>query len=90
MDDSVHLLGGFDIVENRAVPEGQAYAVDKRWLSLIPFGSHAGRHEWIVYLHPKTLRRLKENLWAKQRTVASITYAELMIELGLMREEDAS
>jgi hypothetical protein len=70
------------------VPKGEVLLVDKSMLAL-ELHPISGRR-WIAYLHPATMRQLKARLWAKLRVDAVITYAELMAELGLMRDEGAS
>jgi hypothetical protein len=71
-----HNVFAVDLIAHPLVPEGEVWSV----------GSNANA----VYLHPVTLQRLKDRLWAQQRTDAVITYAELMVLLSLMREEGPS
>jgi hypothetical protein len=75
-----------ELVAHPLVPEGEVWRIDPTYLSLEPHPRPT--KDLCVYLHPLTLKRLKDRLWAQERVLASISYAELMIELQVMREED--
>jgi hypothetical protein len=60
------------LVVHPLVPEGVAW--------VLPL-------QQVAYLHPNTLERIKSLLWARQRTLETITQAELSAALAHMRGE---
>lgn len=83
-------LGGLQLLVSHLVPEGEAWLVDAKVLALERLPARAFRSgAQLVYLNPRTLAGLKDLLWAQQRTIASITYAELMATLETMKGRES-
>lgn len=62
------------IIVHPFVPEGELWGLPQ---------------DRIVYVHAATLERIKAVVWAHGRTLATITYAELMAALAQLRGQSS-